>query len=129
MSAAAPQPAPSHLTGSPRLLAAFVVAATIALAVALVTGATGIFNALVFMLFAVLWISFAAALAMRPAELDDLWGAYRRRSALAQALGWLLFLPLVLALFVWERRWHPGVRLLLVLAIATANLFMFFPRG
>jgi hypothetical protein len=129
MSATAPQPAPTPLTGGPRLLAAFVVVGTIALAVALVSGATGIFNALVFVLFAVLWLSFAAALALQPAALDDLWGAYRRRSALAQALGWLLFLPLVFALSVWERRWNPGVRLLLVLAIATVNLLMFFPRG
>jgi hypothetical protein len=46
-----------------------------------------------------------------------------------QAVGWLLFLPLAAALFVWERRWHVGVRLVLVLATAAINLFMFLPGG
>jgi hypothetical protein len=45
-----------------------------------------------------------------------------------QAVGWLLFLPLAAALFAWERRWHVGVRLVLVLAIAAVNLLIFL-RG
>ena len=66
---------------------------------------------------------------VRPRGLDEFWGAFRRRSVIVQAVGWLLFLPLAAALFVWERRWPLGVRLVLVPAIAAVNLFMFFPRG
>jgi hypothetical protein len=84
---------------------------------------------LVFVLFAVLWVCFAAALAFPPGGLDEFWRAYRRRSIVVQAVGWLLFLPLAAALLVWERRWHVGVRLVLVLATAAINLFMFLPRG
>jgi hypothetical protein len=30
---------------------------------------------------------------------------------------------------MWGRRWQVSVRLVLVLALAALNLFMFFPRG
>jgi hypothetical protein len=111
-----------------RASAAFVVVATVALAAALVTGATAVFNVLMFVLFAVLWVYFAVALSFRRAGLDEFWRAFRRRSVVVQVVVWLLFLPLTAALFVWERRWQAGLRLVLVLAIAAVNLFMFFPR-
>ena len=128
MNATATPPPASARPHGPRLLGIFVATGIVALAAALVTGATGVFNVLVFVLFAVLWLCLAAALAFSPAALDELWRAFRGRSVVLQAVGWLLFLPLAAALFVWERRWHPATRLVLVLAIAAANLLMFFPR-
>ena len=129
MSATATRPLPTAVGAGLRALAVFVVVATVALVAALFTGATGIFNVLVFVLFAVLWACFAAALGFRRQVLDECWQAFRRQNVAVQALGWLLFLPLTAALLVWERRWHVGIRFLLVLAIALVNLFMFFPRG
>jgi hypothetical protein len=129
MSATATQRAHGSPVHGMRVLGVFVAVATVGLATALVTGATGVFNVLVFVLFAVLWLGFAAELAVAPARLDDFWRAFRRRSTVLQALGWLLFLPLAAGLFVWQRRWHVGPRLALVLAIAAINLFMFLPRG
>jgi hypothetical protein len=112
-----------------KALGIFVLVGVVALAAALVAGATGVFNVLVFLVFAVLWLSFGAALLSARGDLDALWGNFRQRNVGVQALGWLLFLPLVAALFVWERRWQASLRLALVLAIAAVNLFMFFPRG
>ena len=129
MSATATRQAPASVGPGLRALAVFVVVAAVALAAALVTGATAVFNVLVFVLFAVLWLYFAAALVASPTRLDEFCRAFRRRPVAVQALGWLLFLPLAAALFIWERRWHVGVRLVLVLGIALVNLFMFFPRG
>jgi hypothetical protein len=129
MSATATHPAASPQLYGLKALRIFVVVGVVALAVALFAGATAIFNVLVFVLFAVLWLCFAAALVFAPAELDELWRRYRRRTVVVQALGWLLFLPLSAALFVWELRWQASLRLVLVLAIAAANLFMFFPRS
>jgi hypothetical protein len=129
MSATAAQPVQGSPLHGMRVLGVFVVVATVGLAAAPVTGATGVFNVLVFVLFAVLWVCFAAALTFAPAGLGEFWRAYRGRSIVVQVVGWLLFLPLAVALFVWERRWHVGVRLGLVLAIAALNLFMFLPRG
>jgi hypothetical protein len=129
MSATATHPAASPQLYGLKALRIFVVAGVVALAVALFAGATAVFNVLVFVLFAVLWLCFAAALVFAPEELDELWHGYRRRNVVVQALGWLLFLPLTAALFVWERRWQASMRLALVLAIAVVNLLMFFPRG
>lgn len=129
MSAAATQPATSARLHGLRALRIFVTAGIVALAAALFAGATAAFNVLVFVLFAVLWLCFAAALVLSPAELDELWRLYRRQNVVVQALGWVLFLPLTAGLFVWERRWHAGVRLVLVLVIAAVNLLTFFPPG
>jgi succinate-acetate transporter protein len=128
MSATATQPAASPHVPGLKALRIFVGVGAVALAAALATGATGLFNVFVFLFFGALWLCFAAALVFAPADLDALWRSYRRRNLGVQALGWLLFLPLTAALFIWERRWQVAVRLVLVLALAVLNLFMFFPR-
>jgi hypothetical protein len=129
MSATAPQPVASPQVHGLKALSVFVLVGVVALAAALAAGATGVFNALVFLVFAVLWLCFAAVLLFARADLDVLWRNFRRRNVVVQALGWLLLLPLVAALFVWERRWQVSVRFVVVLAIAALNLFMFFPRA
>jgi hypothetical protein len=129
MNATAAQPAASPQVHGLKALGVFVSVGVVALTAALVAGATGVFNVLVFLFFAVLWLCFAAALLSARGDLDALWGNFRQRNVVVQALGWLFFLPLVAALFVWERRWQVAVRLVLVFAIAALNLFMFVPRG
>lgn len=129
MSTTATQPEASSQLHGLKALGAFVAVGVVALAAALFAGQTGVFNVLVFVLFAVLWLCFAAALVVAPAELDELWQGYRRRNVGVQAVGWLLLLPLTAALFVWERRWQVALRLVIVLAIAGVNLLVFFPRG
>lgn len=129
MSATATQPAASSQLHGLKALGVFVAVGAVALVAALFAGANGAFNLLVFVVFAVLWLCFAAALVLAPAELDELWRGYRRQSVVVQALGWLLFMPLTAALFVWERRGQFVLRLVIVLAIAGVNLLMFFPRS
>ena len=110
-------------------LAIVTVIAAFALAVTLVTGATAVFNFVVFCLFTFLWIAFAAAVLYSPGTLDDMWHALRSRHIVVQVVVWLLFLPLALGLFIWEQRWASPLRLLLVAALAAWNILMFFPRG
>jgi hypothetical protein len=88
-----------------------------------------IFNLLVLLIFAALWLGFIAALIGRPRALDDLWAKFRRLPLLLQLLLGLLFLPVVLALWIWQSRWAVWLRLLLVIALAWFNLYMFFPRA
>jgi hypothetical protein len=128
MSATAQQPAASPQVHGLKALSVFVVVAVVALAAALAAGATGVFNVLVFLVFLVLWLCFALALVIAPAGLDELWRRFCCQNIVVQAVGWLLFLPVTAALFLWERRWHIGLRLVLVVSIAAVNLFMFFPR-
>jgi hypothetical protein len=108
-------------------LAVFVAFGGIGLGVALIIGATVVFNVLVFTIFAVLWIAFGASLAFSPGTLDDLWNQTRRLPLLIQNLVWLLFLPLMIGLWIWERTWSLPIRLVLIIAIGAWNVYMFFP--
>lgn len=110
-------------------LAGFVVVAALGLGIALFTGATVVFNILVFVLFTVLWCAFAAALVVAPRTLDDIWHIVRALPLIVQGVVWLLFLPLMIGLWMWERSWALPVRLVLVLALAALNVFMFVPRS
>jgi hypothetical protein len=110
-------------------MAIFVGIAAVGLCTALMTGATGVFNVLVFALFTVLWIAFAVALALSPGTLSDLWHQMRQLPLVIQGLVWLLFLPIVLGLWIWERNWSLPIRLILIIGLGVANIFMFVPRS
>jgi hypothetical protein len=126
--------APRALTARPAILrpiftalAVFVAFGGMGLGIALITGATVVFNVLVFTMFAILWIAFAAALAFSPGTVDDLWLQTRRLPLLIQGVVWLLFLPLMIGLWIWERTWSLPIRLVLIIAIGVWNVYMFFP--
>ena len=122
--------APPNVTG-PALkgLAIFVVLAAFGLGIALVAGATSVFNVVVWLLFTVLWVAVVGTLAFSPATLDEVWQAARRPAILIQAGVWLLFLPIMAGLWIWQRPWAAAIRLMLLLAIAVWNVFLFFPRS
>jgi hypothetical protein len=122
--------APPNVTG-PALkgLAIFVALAAFGLGIALVAGATSVFNVVVWLLFTVLWVAVVGALAFSPATLDEVWRAARRPAILIQAVVWLLFLPIMAGLWIWQRPWAAAIRLMLLLAIAVWNVFLFFPRS
>jgi hypothetical protein len=61
MSAAATHPAASPRLHGPKALRVFVLVGVVALPAALFAGATAVFNVLVFLVFAALWLCFAAA--------------------------------------------------------------------
>jgi hypothetical protein len=122
--------APPNVTGPAlRGLAIFVVLAAFGLGIALVAGATFAFNVVVWLLFTVLWVAVVGALAFSPATLDEVWQAARRPAILIQAVVWLLFLPIMAGLWIWQRPWAAAIRLMLLLAIAVWNVFLFFPRS
>jgi hypothetical protein len=86
------------------------------------------FNIFVFTLFTLLWLAFAAALLFKRERLKDIWRSIRRMNILVQLLLWLLFLPVMLGLWIWQTTWPLWLRLLLVAGLAWWNMFMFFPR-
>jgi hypothetical protein len=95
-------------------------------------GATTIeqlFNVFVFVVFLALWAAFAYALVANQGGLDQVWNSVRGLPLIAQAVVWLLFLPVTIGLWVWETAWPLIVRLPVVMAIAGWNLWMFFPKG
>jgi hypothetical protein len=86
-----------------------------------------VFNIFVFTLFTLLWAGFIAALLFRREMLTGLWQSIRRQHLLVQLLIWLLFLPLVAGLWIWQSRWPLWLRLVLVAGLAWWNVFMFYP--
>lgn len=118
---------PAILRPTLTALAVFVAFGGIGLGIALMAGATVVFNVLVFLMFAILWIAFAAALAFSPRTVDDLWHRTRLLPLLIQAMVWLLFLPLMIGLWIWERTWSLPIRLVLIISLGVWNVYMFFP--
>lgn len=80
-----------------------------------------------FAIFAVLWIAFGAALVWRQVALNRAWARVQALPLIVRALVWLLFLPVMIGLWVWETTWHPVVRVVVVLGLAFWNLIVFVP--
>ena len=80
-------------------------------------------------IFGVLWAGFAYALVARQGSLDDAWHWVRALPFIVQAVLWLLFLPVVVGLWIWETGWPMVVRLVMVIALAGWNLWMFLPKA
>jgi hypothetical protein len=79
-------------------------------------------------LFGAMWFAFGAAAATNPAALDDTWQAIGSWPLPVQAIGWLLFLPVMAGLWVWEADWVLLARVVVVAALAGWNLLIFVPR-
>jgi hypothetical protein len=89
---------------------------------------TTLFNISVFTLFALLWLAFITALIFRRDMLNNTWQSIRRLPIVVQLLLWLLFLPVIIGLWIWQTSWAVWLRLVLVLGLAWWNVFVFFPR-
>jgi hypothetical protein len=82
-----------------------------------------------FGVFALLWIGFGAGLVLSQGTLHDAWLTIRELPLVVQLVVWLLFLPVMAGLWVWETTWPLMVRLVLVLGLAGWNLLVFIPRA
>ena len=86
-------------------------------------------NGVLFAIFAIIWIAFGAALVMSQGSVDQAWQAIRDLPLIVQIVVWVLFLPAMIGLWVWETSWPLIVRLVLVIGIAGWNLLMFLPKA
>jgi hypothetical protein len=87
-----------------------------------------LFNVAVFVVFAVLWVGFAAALVWSQGSLDQAWHWISRLPLILQGVVWLLFLPVVAGLWAWETSWPLIWRLVVVGGLGFMNVYLFFPR-
>jgi hypothetical protein len=96
-----------------------------------VTAATGgpnmLINVVAFLLFTVLWLAFVGAILFNPGVLDGVWDGLRGLPWLVQGLVWLLLLPVVAGLWIWQTDWSLWLRLPLVAGLAVANVVAFYP--
>lgn len=86
-------------------------------------------HGVLFVVFAVLWAAFAAGLIWSHGSLDEAWSNVRSLPIVIQVIAWVLLLPVMAGLWVWETSWPLIVRLAVVLGIAGWNLLIFLPRA
>ena len=55
-----------------------------------------------FIILAVLWVGFGAALLVKPDFIDAVWQLFRGLPFVLQAIIFLLVLPVALGLWIWE---------------------------
>ncbi|MCJ7570117.1 MAG: hypothetical protein MUO58_21610 [Anaerolineales bacterium] len=73
-------------------------------------------------IFLVLWVGFAIALVVNQEWLDLLWHWVRALPTLAEIIVWVLFLPIMVGLWIWESSWPTLVRLVGFAGIVAWNL-------
>jgi ABC-type amino acid transport system permease subunit len=86
-------------------------------------------NGVLFGVFALIWIAFGVGLIWSQGSIDQAWQTIRGLPLVVQAVVWLLFLPVMIGLWIWETTWPLVVRLILVIGIAGWNLLVFLPRA
>jgi ABC-type amino acid transport system permease subunit len=86
-------------------------------------------SGILFVVFAAIWAAFGAGLIWSQGSVDAAWEAIRGLPLVVQAAVWLLFLPVMVGLWIWETTWPLVLRLLLVVGIAGWNLLIFLPRA
>ncbi|MDQ2673774.1 MAG: hypothetical protein M3Y40_03890 [Chloroflexota bacterium] len=86
-------------------------------------------SGILFAVFAIAWIAFGAALVASQGSLDGAWQFIRGLPLLLQGLVWLLFLPVMVGLWIWEGAWPIVVKLILIAGVAGWNLMVLLPRA
>jgi ABC-type glucose/galactose transport system permease subunit len=57
------------------------------------------------MIFVVLWVGFIIALIVNPEWLDALWDWAQALPLVPKIIVWVLFLPIMVGLWIWESSW------------------------
>lgn len=86
-------------------------------------------SGVLFVVFAVIWVAFGAGLVLSQGSLDEAWKLIGGLPPVVQGIIWVLFLPVMVGLWIWETTWPLAVRLVLVIGIAGWNLLIFLPRA
>ena len=81
-----------------------------------------------FVIFLLLWLGFGAALVVSQGSLHDAWHWVRALPLVVQGIVWVLFLPVVIALWIYETTWHIVVRLVVIGGLAWWTLMIFMPK-
>lgn len=82
-----------------------------------------------FALVAIIWFAFGVAILTWAGGFDELWTWVRDQSSLIQGVMWVLLLPWMAALAIWETSWVLWVKLISIAGLAAATLYMFLPRS
>jgi hypothetical protein len=84
---------------------------------------------ILFVVFAAMWLAFGIGLVWGQGSLDTAWQTIRAMPLVAQLVLWVLFLPVMAGLWVWETTWPLVLRLVVVVGLAGWNLIIFLPKA
>lgn len=76
----------------------------------------------------VLWVIFGAVLVVDPSRLLDLGQAVRDLPLVVEVVVWILFLPWMVGLWIWQLGWAAWLRVALIVAVAVGGAVVFYPR-
>ena len=86
-------------------------------------------SGVLFAVFAVIWIAVAVGLVWSAGTVDEAWRAIRALPLVVQLIAWVLFLPVMVGMWIWESSWPFLVRLVLLIGVAGWNLLIFLPKA
>ena len=86
-------------------------------------------SGILLLVFGAMWAAFAVALVRDPSRIEATWRRVREWPLVVQAVGWVLFLPVMAGLWVWGTDWPDLVRFVVIAGIAGWNLLVFVPRA
>jgi hypothetical protein len=84
---------------------------------------------ILFVIFAVIWVAFGAGLIFSQGSVHQAWQLIGGLPLFAQIVVWILLLPVMVGLWVWETSWPLVARLVLVIGVAGWNLLVLLPRA
>ena len=84
-------------------------------------------SGILFVVFALIWLAFGVALIWSQGSLDAAWQWVRDQPWPIEGLIWVLFLPVMAGLWIWETSWSLILRLVLVIGLAGWTLLV-MPR-
>ena len=76
----------------------------------------------------VLWLIFGTVLLVDSSRLLDLWQAVRDLPLVLEVLAWVVFLPWVVGLWIWQLDWWSWLRVALIVIVAVGGAIVFYPR-
>ena len=86
-------------------------------------------SGILFAVFAVIWVAIAIGVVWSQGTVEQAWQSIRALPLVIQAIAWVLFLPVMVGLWIWETTWPLLVRLTLLVGIAGWNLLIFLPKS
>jgi hypothetical protein len=86
-------------------------------------------HGILFAIFVVIWVAIGVGIVWSQGSVDQAWASIRDLPLLVQLGAWLLFLPVMAGLWVWETTWPLVVRLIVLVGIAGWNLLVLLPRA
>ena len=78
-------------------------------------------SGILFAIFGLLWLAVGAGLIWSQGSVDAAWSAIRGLPLIIQVAVWVLFLPVMAGLWIWESTWPQLIRIVLVAGVASLS--------